>query len=405
MSGTIALSPGGQSSPRKLRLLLAEDELSFSAFLCELLAEEYEVEATSNGEQAWAAVARRLPEIILSDVQMPLLDGLGLLGRIRADTRTASVPFILMTADNQRSLLFAALEAGMDDFLPKPFHPLELLARLRCQRRMIDLRQQATEQIARKEAEAVEQVRNRFLSSLSHELREPLTPVRLASSLLRRVEGLPASMYEAIEAIRRNVEIETWLIDDLLDVSQIVDGRLAVNLASTDLHDCLGQAIRECREDYALKRLHFTVDLDAKQHQVRGDTIRLRQVFCRLLHNAGKFTPEYGRISVRSSNDSDSIVVEVQDSGSGIAADVLPRLFGPFGRNMAEKGQNALGLGLGMTIAHAIVTAHEGHLTAQSPGSGLGATFRVCLNTHNNSNSPPKEADRGPTLPICDPSG
>ena len=381
MNGKVALFAGHEPSLQKPRLLLAEDESTYSAFLYELLGAEYEVEVTSNGEEAWTSTQRRLPDLILSDIRMPRLDGLGLLRRLRADTRTASVPFILMTSDNQRELLFQGLEAGLDEFMVKPFHPLELLARLRCQRRMVDLRRKVTEDIAAKEAAAVAQARYRFLACLSHELRTPLTPVQFALLFIQRMPGLPASVYECAETIRRNVELEARLVDDLLNVSQIVDGRLEVSLAPVDLHDCLGQAIHDCREDYLPKGLLLTVNLAASRHEVTGDANRLRQVFCHLLRNAGKFTPEHGTVDVRSADDGEDIVVEVQDSGIGIAAEYLPRLFEPFGPSALEKGQDHPGLGLGLAISHAIVAAHEGQLTARSTGLGQGATFRVCLHT------------------------
>ena len=381
MNGPTALFDGSQPSSQKPRLLLAEDEPSSQVFLHELLAAEYEVEVASNGEEAWAAVERRAPELILSDVQMPLLDGLGLLRRLRADARTAGVSFIMMTANNQRELLFAGLEAGMDDFLLKPFHPLELLARLRCHRRMVNLRREATEQLARKEAEAVAQAKHRFFASLSHELRTPLTPVQFASHLIGQTEGLPASVYEGAETIRRNVEAEACLIDNLLDVSQITDGRLQVSFAPIDLHECLGEAIRECRQDFAPKGLRLTVELAAQRREVMGDADRLREVFCHLLQNAGKFTPGQGLVTVHSANVGDEVVVEVQDTGIGLTAEHLPGIFEPFGQGMAEQRQPDSGLGVSLAISHAIVTAHEGRLTAQSSGPGQGAMFRVCLRT------------------------
>ncbi len=383
MNGPTALCSGWSPSPEKPRLLLAEDEPSLRTFLCELLQEEYTVEAITNGEQAWAAVQRQLPDLILSDVQMPLLDGLGLIRRLRADARTASVPLIIMTANNQKDTLFEALEAGMDDFLLKPFHPLELLARLSCQRRMIALRREATEKIARQEAVVVEQAKNRFLACLSHELRNPLAPVPFALHLIDQTEGLPAFVYEAVGVVRRGTETETRLINDLLDVSQIVHGKLSLNVEPIDLHDCLGQAIKDCREDYGPKGLKLKMELTAEMHQVSGDFARLQQVFCHLLQNAGKFTPANGTISVRSANDGEDIVVEVQDSGVGIAAEDLSKIFVPFEHGCTEKERVYGGLGLGLTIAHAIITAHDGQLTVESPGTGQGATFRVCLNTRS----------------------
>ncbi len=401
MNGINAQISGSLPSLERPTLLLVEDEFSHGIFLCELLAPEYEVEVATNGEQAWAAVQRLLPDLILSDVTMPLLDGLGLTRRLRADARTACVPVMLMTANNQREQLLQALEAGIDDFLLKPFHPLELLARLRCQRRMIALRRTSNEQIARQQAEVVEQAKNRFLACLSHELRTPLTPVQLAVHLINQTKGLPDSVYDGVEMIRRNVEIEKCLINDLLDASQIAHGKLELEVAPTDLHDCLGLALRECRDDFAAKGLKLTVSLLAEHHRVMGDAVRLRQVFWNLLRNAVKFTPNQGNITVRSGNDGEDIVVEVKDSGVGIATEALPKIFQAFEHGGLEQERVYGGLGLGLAIAHAIIKAHEGQLTAQSPGFDQGATFRVCLNTkkHLDARASGQTWPRGPFDP------
>ena len=140
-------------------------------------------------------------------------------------------------------------------------------------------------------------------------------------------------------------------------------------------------ALTEYQEEFAAKHLHLTVNLTAANHQVLGNAIRLRQVFGHLLRNAGKFTPEQGTVTVHSANDGEDIVVEVIDTGFGIAPEVLPKIFLPFEHGAAERDQIHGGLGLGLTVAHAIVTAHGGQLTAESPGLNRGATFRVCLNT------------------------
>ena len=386
MNGPVAPSSGDPPSTRKLRLLLVEDEPSQGHFLHEVLAEEYAVELATDGEQAWAAVQRRVPDLILTDVQMPALDGLGLLRRLRGDERTASVPVILLTADNRKETLFQALEAGLDDFLLKPFHPFELLARLRCQRRMIELRRAATEQIARREAEAVEQAKHRFLASLSHELRTPLMPVMFTLYLLQQKKGLPPDVYEGLETIQRNVEVETRLINDLLDVSYTVQGKLAMDKDLQDLHVCILQAVEDCRADLAAKDLHFTLSLEARRHRLLGDARRLRQVFWHLLQNAAKFTPGQGKVSLRSANDGEDIVVEVSDSGQGITAEELPRIFRPFEHGGPQPERLDAGLGLGLAVSHAIVDAHEGQLTAASAGPNQGATFRVCLNTAKHLN-------------------
>ena len=385
MNGSVAPSSGDRPSTGKLRLLLAEDERSHRDFLHEVLAEEYEVELATNGEEAWTAVQQRVPDLILADVQMPALDGLGLLRRLRGDGRSASVPVVLMTANNRKEVLLEALAAGLDDFLLKPFLPLELLARLRCQRRMIDLRQAATERIARQEAEAVERAKNHFLASLSHELRTPLTPVYFTLSLLMRKKGLPPDLYKGLETIQRNVEAETRLINDLLDFSHLAHGELALDKAPLDLHVCLLQAVEDSRADLAAKDLRFTVNLDAGRHQLFGDATRLRQVFWHLLQNAAKFTPARGQVSLRSSNDGEDIVVEVSDSGQGIPAEDLPKIFRAFEHESSQPGRLDAGLGLRLTVSRALVAAHEGQLTAASAGTNQGATFRVCLNTAKHS--------------------
>lgn len=377
MNGTAALPAGDLPASLKPRLLLAADDPTVTAHLRELLASEYEVEATANGEEAWTALAGPLPDLVLADVEMPLLGGVDLLRRLRADARTAGVVLILMSADHQQELLLEALAAGMDEVVFIPLRPLELLVRLRGQRRTVALRREASEHLARREAETVAQAKHRFFAALNHELRTPLTPVKIALQLIARTEGLPAPVYESVETIARNVEAQAALVADLLDVSQIVDGRLDVSLMAIDLHDCLGQAIHECRGGLASKGLRFTLDLSARCPEVMGDAERLRQVFCRLLRNAGEFTPEQGAVHVRSFNLDGATVVEVQDNGAGIADELLPQLFEAFRRGTPPD----TGLGIGLAISHAIVTAHEGQLTAHSPGLDRGATFRVSMGT------------------------
>ena len=275
----------------------------------------------------------------------------------------------------------AAVEADIDVFLIKPFHPLELLARLRSQRRLISLRRQATELIARHAAEEVERTKNRLLACVSHELRTPLTPIHLAAHLLRMKRGLPEAVYEGVEVIRRNVEIETRLINDLLDLSQIVHGKLQLSLAPADVHECLGQALSDYRQDLAAKGLKVTINLAATRHEVMGDAPRLRQVFWNLLSNAAKFTPDGGRITVQSADEGNTLMVEVQDNGRGIAAEMLPTIFEPLEHGEATQEQIYGGMGIGLAIAHALITAHHGQLTATSAGLGEGSTFRVCLHT------------------------
>ncbi|MBE7209853.1 MAG: response regulator [Gluconacetobacter diazotrophicus] len=236
-------------------------------------------------------------------------------------------------------------------------------------------------QAARQEAENANATKDRLLAAVSHELRTPLAPVTLALHYLASQGSLPDAVREIHTMISRHVNTEIHLIDDLLDVSRISHGKLAVDHVPTDLHAVVRQALETCRAELAARELELTADLAASRHQVLGDAGRLQQVFCNLLGNAAKFTPPRGRITVRSSSTGDSVVVEVSDTGVGIEAAALPKIFGAFEQEEATLTRSHQGLGVGLAIAHAIVAAHGGQITAESFGRDQGATFRVRLPT------------------------
>jgi len=245
----------------------------------------------------------------------------------------------------------------------------------------IDARKLAQEDIqqAREAAEAANQSKDRFLAVLSHELRTPLTPVLLTVSLLENDPQVPLNIREDIRTIRRNVELEARLIDDLLDLTRVTRGKMQLHFELADVHDLIRNAVKICFPDRAQD---VTLALNAKRHHVRADPARLQQVFWNLLGNAGKFTPVGKPITIRSRDfDGGKIRVEVIDNGIGISAAVLPAIFNAF-----EQGDNSLtrkfgGLGLGLTISSALIDAHGGSITAHSDGAGKGATFTVELQT------------------------
>ena len=238
----------------------------------------------------------------------------------------------------------------------------------------------ASEQAARREAESANQIKDRFLASLSHELRTPLTPVQLALFGLRREKRLSSGGRDMLAMISRSVETEVRLIDDLLDVSRIVHGKLDLRLEPLDLHACLHHALEICRGDFDAKQHCLTLALDAAQPALPGDADRLKQVFWNLFKNAAKFTPPSGGITVRSCNpDQDHISIEIKDTGLGMTGDSLVKIFDAFEQGSADITHSYGGLGLGLAISHAIVAAHDGTLTAASEGPNQGSTFTVIL--------------------------
>ena len=230
---------------------------------------------------------------------------------------------------------------------------------------------------AKEEAEAANRAKDRFLAVLSHELRTPLTPVMMAVGALEQDPALPAPARADLAMIKRNLELETRLIDDLLDLSRVVNGKMRLELKSTEVHTLVDNVLNLFRASIEAKRLSCRRELSAEDDRVSADPARLQQVLWNLLSNAVKFTPEGGRVAVRTTNPEPGVLcVEVADSGAGIDAGVLPRLFNAF-----EQGEQAVtrrfgGLGLGLAISRAVVEMHGGTIRAESAGKDRGAASR-----------------------------
>jgi signal transduction histidine kinase/CheY-like chemotaxis protein len=234
----------------------------------------------------------------------------------------------------------------------------------------------------RQELIAANAAKDQFLALLSHELRNPLSPVIAMVGELEASAPDSPEMRRALEVIRRNVELEARLIDDLLDVTRISKGKLQLSLETVSVHEILQRSYEICREDIAAKDLRIEFRLRAERAYVEGDPARLQQVFWNLIKNSVKFTPERGRIVIETFNPSpDAIEIRTTDNGIGIEENKMPTIFNAF-----EQGQSSItrrfgGLGLGLAISKAMVTAHGGMIRAESHGRDRGATFIVTLET------------------------
>ncbi len=255
------------------------------------------------------------------------------------------------------------------------------------------------EQAARAEAEAANRAKDRLLASLSHELRTPLTPILATATAILERPGTPGPMRQVMEMIRRNVNLEVRLIDDLLDLTRVRGGKLHLKREAVNAHELIHRVAEICRDDLEAARLRLVLDLAARRHDVNADPIRLQQVLWNLQKNAIKFTPEGGTITVRSRDgegDADTVggdgdgdgrrpagmlIIAISDTGIGIDAEVMPRIFDMFEQGGAEVAQRSGGLGLGLTISRTLVERHGGRLTASSEGTNRGATFTLELPT------------------------
>jgi PAS domain S-box-containing protein len=236
---------------------------------------------------------------------------------------------------------------------------------------------------ARNEAERANRAKDEFLAALSHELRTPLAPVLLTTQMLEGDPSLPDDLRRDMGVIRRNVEIEVRLIDDLLDLTRVARGKVHLQSAAADLHDVVRHAVDTCRDDtFVQKRLDLRLDLAAADAGVWADAPRLAQVFWNLVKNAVKFTPAGGAITVRTANPAPGrVAVAVTDTGCGIDPGVLPAIFNAFEQGGPDVTRQFGGLGLGLAISRALVDLHGGEITVASAGKGHGATFTVTLPT------------------------
>jgi signal transduction histidine kinase len=230
--------------------------------------------------------------------------------------------------------------------------------------------------------EAANRTKDNFLAMLSHELRTPLTPVMAALDTLEADGSRSSGAKNSLAMIRRNVELESQLIDDLLDLTRIAKDKLQLRFGPLDSHEVINNVVEICRPQAQARNLTLQLNLRAGTHHVLGDAAKYQQIVWNLLKNAVKFTAENGEITISSSNPEPQLLaIAVHDTGIGIEPEVMHRIFDPF-----EQGERAFqrrygGLGLGLAISKSLAQAHGGTLIARSEGHDRGSTFILTMKT------------------------
>ncbi|WP_437947990.1 ATP-binding protein [Sorangium sp. So ce296] len=237
----------------------------------------------------------------------------------------------------------------------------------------------AMERAARAAAEAASRLKDEFLAVLSHELRTPLNAILGWSHIANGVPEDAATVKHALTVIRRNTAVQLRVIEDLLDVSRIVTGKLRVSVSIVDLGEILSSALDTVRPAADAKRIELTLRIDDSARRTTGDPARLQQVAWNLLSNAVKFTPECGRVEVWLERAGGQRRIVVRDTGQGIAREFLPHVFERFRQEDTGTTRKHGGLGLGLSLVRYLVEAHGGTVAADSDGEGRGATFTVTL--------------------------
>jgi signal transduction histidine kinase len=228
--------------------------------------------------------------------------------------------------------------------------------------------------------ETANRTKDHFLAMLSHELRTPLTPVISALESLETEPTQTEDTKASLAMIRRNIELETQLIDDLLDFTRIARDKMQLRFAPVDAHQAVSNVIEICRAESRFKRLNVHLNLRAKRCHVTADAAKFQQIIWNLLKNAIKFTPEGGDITISSDNPSETVfTVDVHDTGIGMEPEVMQRIFDPFEQGNRSFEHRFDGLGLGLAISKSLAQAHGGTLTAQSDGSNRGSTFTLTM--------------------------
>ena len=235
------------------------------------------------------------------------------------------------------------------------------------------------EQAARAEAELANRTKDEFLATLSHELRTPLTAILGWSHIVRQNKLEEAQLSRALETIERNAHAQSRLIDDLLDVSRIISGKLQLDLQLVDLSTVIEAAIEAVRPAFEAKEIKFNIDLGVHAFPIMGDANRLQQIFWNLFSNAVKFTPKRGEVNVTISNESSGVSVSVADTGIGIKEEFLPYIFDRFRQADGSTTRMHGGLGLGLAIVRHLLELHNGNVKVDSKGRDLGSTFTVSL--------------------------
>jgi PAS domain S-box-containing protein len=499
------------SATEGARILIADDNADMRVYLRDLLAPHYAVETVADGEEALATIARHRPDLVLSDVMMPRIDGFALLKALRADESLRSIPVILLSARAGEESRIEGLAAGADDYLAKPFSARELTARISAHLELARVRREATAALTESEErlrlaldaasmatfvwdvesgaaqpdarsrallglppqstvtfkqaldsmihpddepdyaeavrralepggtgelhldvrvrnpdgterwiaitgraqfegearrpvrlagvamditrrkqveealrlrtlqiEAADRQKNEFLAMLAHELRNPLAPIRNASELLSR--SLPATPrgQGVVDMLKRQVGVLVRLVDDLLDVSRITQGRIVLKHRTVLLAEIIAQAM-ETVEPLIQEKHHKISVVSYRPLRVYADSTRLVQCVVNILTNAAKYTQPHGVIRVETAEEAGEAVLTVADNGPGISPDLLPHIFDLFVQSERTLDRSQGGLGIGLSLVKRLIEMHGGRVAARSQGPGEGSIFEIRL--------------------------
>jgi len=400
-AAAVGATPSGTSQPsspqepnegRRERVLIADDNADMRQFLLGLLSPRYDVEVVADGVAALASIRERVPDLVLSDVMMPKLNGFELLRELRADPNTRAVSIVLVSARIEEESRAEGLDVGADDYLEKPFTARELVARVNSNLRLARMRREMIEHEHRAlAAEAANATKTQFLTMMSHELRTPLNAIAGYVDLLDMglYGPLTPEQQQSLARIRQSEQHLLSLITDVLNFSQMDAGHLRYQMQDVAVHTVLERIGALIEPQATQKQITYTYEPCLQEAPiVHTDPDRLAQIVLNLLSNAIKFTEPGGRVtlscSVSHAGDAtelswNQVHIRVMDTGCGIPASKRDSVFEPFvqlDRHLVRQSQQ--GVGLGLAISRDMTRHLGGDITVESVEK-RGSTFTVTL--------------------------
>jgi len=374
-----------------LSVLLIDDDREDYLLTREMLADvagvTFRLDHAPTYEDGLAKLREGTHDAVLLDYRLGGRTGIELLREAQELERRP--PIILLTGKGQREIALEALTLGASDYLEKSGLSPALLERVilyamrqrRQEAQLAEKVRERTAELARANDALRDEDRrkNDFIAMLAHELRNPLAPIRNALEIMRLTVDDSDAMERTRAMLERQVGQMVRLIDDLLDVSRITTGKLRVQPEAITLGAVLDSAVEISRPALDKAKVKFETAVPAEPIPLRGDRVRLAQVFSNLLNNAAKYTPEGGAVTLTAAREGKDAVVTVRDSGVGIPADVLPRVFDLFTQVDRTLNRSQGGLGIGLALVQRLVQLHDGRVSVRSDGPGKGAEFTVRL--------------------------
>jgi signal transduction histidine kinase/CheY-like chemotaxis protein len=376
-----------RSEPDERVIIVAPVGQDAGAMAALLHGEGFQAEVSSNLIECCEKVSNA-GALLLTEEALELPQVSALLEALKAQPAWSELPLIILTSGGESRLAklldLVAAAAGNVTLLERPMGRATLLRSIHVavgsRRRQYQVRDLLIqEQVLRGEAETANQSKDEFLATVSHELRTPLNAILGWATLLTRGGLDDATVARAIAAIRHNAKVQAQLIEDLLDVSRMISGKLRLNVKAIQLISTIKAAVDSVHPMFEAKGVQLETVLNAASVRIVGDENRLQQVFWNLLSNAMKFTPKGGRVQIKVERIESQARIIVSDTGEGITPEFLPHVFEPFRQADGSITKGHGGLGLGLAIVSRLVEMHGGAISVMSGGRGQGATFTVSI--------------------------